>query len=207
MGIKKAHASKKSVAPIQKKLDEIRSGDYLFKMESELVVSSGKIQPQVAGHCFMRIFLNKNNIQGEQIPHVELRMSALPSAMKLTTHCSKVAIMNFNVDHEVPCTWTAETRGRLQESIMRVIFKMYDETIRITTNGFLEYQGLTGEPACYAMASRFGIKFSTKGIKELVVRQGKFYTERRISRCNNISTVDVAIGSCSGDISESEEEN
>jgi hypothetical protein len=204
MGIKKSNAAKKP-DPLSavRNADEYRSGIYLFRMESEIILKGGKLQPQPLGHCFLRLFELLDGKIGKEIPNIELRMSALPSAMKLSTHCKMVVLQSFNVDHIVPCKLLSEKRARAQELIMRTIPKLYDdEDVRIATDGMLEYQGLIGSSASHAMGKRFNLKYCPNSVKELVIRKGKFYTESRIMRNSTGSSAVVVTDSSGGAVVE-----
>lgn len=152
------------------------SGNYMFQMIPHMVEGGGELRAMKAGHCQLKVYTYKNNVQGPEIKDIYVELSALPSAMVQSTHCKRVYITIFNVAHLKSCAWTSEIRGRVQETVMRAILKMYHGSIRVTTDGLLEYQGVTGVPACHNMYLRFACMRSSKSLQELVFREGSFYT-------------------------------
>jgi hypothetical protein len=156
--------------------DTFRSGNYLFEVKPELINSGGKLRAMKLRHCKLFVYEMKNNVKGAAISAIQVQLSALPSEINHRDHCSKVDILIFNVCHKLSCTVPESKRPRLQELVLRTLLDMYHPSVRVATDGHLEYQGLQGMRAYLAMQRRFINKPSSSKLHVVVFREGAYYT-------------------------------
>jgi hypothetical protein len=154
-------------------------GDYYFEISPELIEAGGELRAMKARHCKLEVFSMINGMKGNIIAGIKVQLSGLPSEISHRLHCSKVDILTFNIDHMLPCYYETVTRQRLQELVLRTLLKMYHPSVRVASDGHLEYQGLVGVKAYLAMQRRFTKLTSTNRLHVVVFRSGAYYDGNR----------------------------